>query len=264
LSQQDGPPGDRQPTGGTDNQEAVFQLTAGCVEFDGVHVLHHLDLSIMAGSFTALLGANGSGKSTLVRVLLGLQPLAHGHLRVYGQPLASFRDWSRLAFVPQRLPVASGVPVSVREMVASSRIGPRTRWHHRSRSEAKACADALELVGLYERRLDRFDTLSGGQQRRVMVARALAGGAEVLVLDEPTAGVDLVNQKGLADVLGLLTDKTVILVAHGLGPMAPLVTRTIVLANGAVAYDGATAPPGWIDVHHHSDGTPPAPTILEG
>lgn len=242
----------------------VFDLHAGCVEFDGVHVLDHLDLQIQPGSFTALLGANGSGKSTLVRVLLGLQPLAHGSLRVYGQPLSSFRDWHRIGFVPQRLPAATGVPVSVREMVASSWIGPRTRWAFRGRAAARACAESLELVGLLDRRLDRFDTLSGGQQRRVMVARALAGGAEVLVMDEPTAGVDLANQRRLAEVLGQLSDKTVIMVAHGLGPMAPLVNRTILLSSGEITYDGATPPAGWIDVHHHSDEAPPAPTILEG
>lgn len=242
----------------------VFELTAGCVEFDGVHVLDHLNLTIAEGSFVALLGANGSGKSTLVRTLLGLTPLAHGQLRIYGQPLARFRDWYRVAFVPQRLPAATGVPISVREMVSSTRIGPRTRWQRLSRADRDADIAALELVGLADRRHDRFDTLSGGQQRRVMVARALAGGAQTLVLDEPTSGVDLANQQRLSEVLGQLPGHTVLMVAHGLGPMAPLVTRTVLLERGQITYDSPNPPPDWIDVHHHSDGTPPAPTILEG
>lgn len=242
----------------------VFDLRAACVEFDGVHVLDHLDLQVTPGSFVALLGPNGSGKSTLVRSMLGLQPLAHGHLRICGQPLASFRAWEGIGFVPQRLPAATGVPISVREMVASSRIGPHTRWRRRSHAEAAACAQALERVGLADRRADRFDTLSGGQQRRVMVARALAGGAHTLVLDEPTAGVDTANQQRLAQVLGDLQGHTVVMVAHGLGPMAPLVTRTILLDRGRIVYDSPTPPPNWIDEHHHSDVIPPAPAIMEG
>jgi zinc transport system ATP-binding protein len=243
---------------------AIFDLRAACVEFDGAHILDHLDLEVAPGSFVALLGANGSGKSTLIRAMLGLQPLAHGHLRICGQPLAQFRAWHQIGFVPQRLPAATGVPVSVGEMVASGGIGPHNRWRRRSHAEAAACLAALEQVGLVERRLDRFDTLSGGQQRRVMVARALAGGAHTLVLDEPTAGVDRANHHRLAEILGSLTGHTIVMVAHGLGPMAPLVTRTILLDRGRIVYDSPTPPPDWIDVHHHSDVIPPAPAIMEG
>lgn len=241
----------------------AFELVGGCVEFDGVHIFNHLDLRIEQGSFVALLGANGSGKTTLVRALLGLQQLSHGQVLVHGTPLARFRDWRRIAFVPQRLPVATGVPISVGEMVASGRIGPATRWRPMSRADRAACLTALDTVGLAERRHDRMDTLSGGQQRRVMVARALAAGADTLVLDEPTAGVDLANQNRLATTLGQLHHVTVLMVAHGLGPMAPLVTRAIVLEQGRVVHDGATAPEGWTDVHHHNDGDV-EPTILEG
>lgn len=241
----------------------VFEMVGGCVEFDGVHVFNHLDLQIHAGEFVALLGANGSGKTTLVRALLGLQPLSHGSVRIHGVPVERFRDWQRVTFVPQRLPAATGVPISVVEMVASSRISPRTRLRPSRRADKAAVMVALDRVGLLERRHDRLDHLSGGQQRRVMVARALAEGSDTLVLDEPTAGVDLANQNRLADTLGSLAGHTIILVAHGLGAMAHLVTRAIVLEHGRVIHDGPSAPPGWADVHHHDDGDEP-PTMLEG
>ena len=241
----------------------VFEMDGGCVEFDGVHVFNHLDLRIEPGSFVALLGANGSGKTTLVRSLLGLQPLSHGHIQVHGEPLGRFRDWQRIGYVPQRLPAATGVPVSVGELVGSGLIGPRSRFRRHTREERAGANAALEAVGLVERRDDRVDALSGGQQRRVMVARALAGGADTLVLDEPTAGVDLANQQRLAEILATLGDRTVILVAHGLGSMASLVTRAIVLDRGRVIHDGPSAPPGWVDVHHHNDGDLP-PTLMEG
>ena len=241
----------------------TFRMLQGCVEFDGVHIFNHIDLSIGAGSFVALLGANGSGKTTLVRALLGLQPLSHGSIEINGVPLSHYRDWQRIGFVPQRLPGATGIPISVAELVGSARISPRTRFARRSRSDRDATLAALEMVGLADRRNDRLDTLSGGQQRRAMVARALALGADTLVLDEPTAGVDLAHQQRLAELLGTLTGQTVILVAHGLGAMAELVTRAIVLENGQVIHDGPTAPAGWVDIHHDSDGAEP-PTLLEG
>lgn len=241
----------------------AFEMLGGCVEFDGQHVFNHLDLQIGRGSFLALLGANGSGKTTLVRALLGLQPLSHGTIRIHGTPLGRFTDWQRIAYVPQRLPAATGIPISVGEVVASGRVGPRSRWRPPRRSDREAVRDALEQVGLAGRRHDRLDTLSGGQQRRVMVARALAEGSDTLVLDEPTAGVDLANQQRLAEILGQLPGRTVILVAHGLGAMAGLVSRAIVLEQGRVIHDGPSAPAGWADVHHHNDGDVP-PTMLEG
>lgn len=240
--------------------DPTFELTGGCVEFDGVRIIDNVDLAIEPGSFVVLLGANGSGKTTLVRAMLGLLPLAAGTARIHGVPVGRFRDWRRITMVPQRLPAATGVPINVTEVVGSARFGPRTRLRGLDRT---AAVTALEQVGLADRARDRFDTLSGGQQRRVMVARALCAGSDTLVLDEPTAGVDLVNQQRLAETLAGLHGVTVVMVAHGLGSVAPLVTRAIVLEAGRVVHDGPSAPAGWTDVHHHDEG-PSTPGLLEG
>lgn len=242
----------------------VFELVDGTVAFDGIPVLHDVSVRVEPGSFVALLGANGSGKTTLVRALLGLQPLAAGRALIYGQPLDRFRDWHRVAFVPQHLHAASGVPVSALELVASAGVSPRTRWRRDRRAMRAAALAALDLVGLADRRNARLDTLSGGQHRRVMIARALAEGADALVLDEPMAGVDLANQQALAEILGTVArqGRTIVMVAHGLGTVADLVTRAIVLESGRVIHDGPRAPEGWADLFHHSEGTPP-PTILD-
>jgi zinc transport system ATP-binding protein len=239
----------------------TFQVVEACVEFDRNRIIDNLDLTIEPGSFVVLLGANGSGKTTLVRAMLGLQPLAAGRALVHGVPVGRFRDWQRITMVPQRLPAATGVPVSVLEVVGSARFSPRTRLRTLDRA---AVAEALALVGLADRVWDRFDTLSGGQQRRVMVARALCAGSDTLVLDEPTAGVDLANQQRLAQILADLHGVTVVMVAHGLGPFAGLVTRAIVLEDGRIIHDGPAAPAGWTDVHHHDDGDTAAPGLLEG
>ncbi len=107
-------------------------------------------------------------------------------------------------------------------------------------ADRRAIAEAIDLVGLSDRARDGVGQLSGGQQQRVLIARALAGEPELFILDEPTAGVDLPNQQVLADALAALKARgaTIVLVAHELGPLAPLIDRTVVMRNGRIAYDG--------------------------
>jgi zinc transport system ATP-binding protein len=109
-----------------------------------------------------------------------------------------------------------------------------------------------------------MDTLSGGQQRRVMIARALAIGADALVLDEPFAGVDLAHQQSLADLLASLTEHTIVMVSHGLGTISHLVTRALVLDEGRLIHDGPSVPDHWADIAHHSSGHRTPPKILGG
>ena len=249
-------------------------VSRACVTFDGECVVDEVTLTIEPGEFVAVLGENGAGKTTLMRALLGLTPLSHGSVVLHGVPVDSFRDWDRIGYVPQRLLSAGAVPMSVHEVVASARWGPRSRWKLRGRADQQAERDALETVGLWDRRDDRLDTLSGGQQRRVLIARALATGADTFVLDEPTAGIDSESQARLAAALRTLRDdgRTVLLVTHELGPLADLATRAIVLGrgtHGSVRFDG---PPRREDLaHHHAwhhseelGPIDPAPRILEG
>jgi zinc transport system ATP-binding protein len=243
---------------------SVFRMQSGTVAFDGVPVFEQVDLAIERGSFVVLLGPNGSGKTTLVRALLGLQPLTSGTVQIEGVPLARYRDWQHITFVPQRIPAATGVPVSALEMVRSARISPQSRLRPAHRADNRIALDALAAVGLAERRHARMDTLSGGQQRRVMIARSLAEESDILVLDEPFAGVDLASQQSLARLLGTLHGRTIIMVSHGLGAIADLVTRAIVLDHGRIVHDGATAPEHWSDVSHHSSDERTPPSLLEG
>ena len=220
---------------------AVVEVRDGGVLLGGRPVLRGIDLTVRAGEVVALLGANGSGKSTLVRSLLGLVPLRRGQVALFGTPLENFSDWRRIGFVPQRTTATSGVPASVREVVAAGRLAHRRVLQPARAVDRRAVTDALEAVGLADRADDGVSTLSGGQQQRVLVARALAGEPELLVLDEPTAGVDLASQQQLATVLAALLARgtTVLLVAHELGPLAPLIGRSVVMRDGRVAYDGA-------------------------
>lgn len=217
------------------------ELRDVAVALAGRPVLRHVDVRVEAGELIAVMGANGSGKSTLVRTMLGLWPVTGGSALLFGTPVPEFRDWRRVGFVPQRTGAASGVPASVAEVVASGRLSRRRPFAPRSRADRAAVARALADVGLADRARDAIATLSGGQQQRVLIARALAGEPDLIVLDEPTAGVDLPHQQALAESLSTLAGRgaTVVLVAHELGPLASLVDRAVVMRDGRVAYDGA-------------------------
>jgi zinc transport system ATP-binding protein len=254
---------------------AVITTQRACVTFDGDCVVDEVEMHVRAGEFIAVLGDNGAGKTTLMRALLGLVPLSHGSVDIHGVPLGRFREWQRIAYVPQRLLGSSSVPVSVLEAVRAARLRP-FRIGPLSREDRDRVQRALEQVGLWDRRHDRLDTLSGGQQRRVMLARALASDADLFILDEPTAGVDAENQRRLADILRDLRDggATILLVTHELGPLANLVSRVILMTHpehtdehrggqhddhhGSIAYDG---PPSGLrhgadwqwQSHHHED-----------
>ena len=231
----------------------LVEATGLTVAIAGRPVLRGVDLVIRKGEFVALMGPNGSGKSTLVRALTGLRPLTGGSVRIFGSDVAELDGRDRIGFVPQRATAAGGVPASVREVVASGRLTRRRFLRLPSRADRRAVDDALAVVGLAERGNDSVSTLSGGQQQRVLIARALVGEPELFFLDEPTAGVDLPSQQALATALGTLSERgaTVVLVAHELGPLAPLVERAVVMRDGRVAHDGAPVGDEAADAHHH-------------
>jgi zinc transport system ATP-binding protein len=231
--------------------EPVVEVRGAVVAYDGRPALRGVDLSVDPGEVVAVLGANGSGKSTLVRAALGLAPLAAGSVRLFGTPLDRFRDRQRIGYVPQRLGASSGIPATVREVVRAGLLARRGFARLPRRGEAHALAGALAAVGLSDREHHEVGTLSGGQQQRVLIARALAGQPDLLILDEPTAGVDAGSQAAFAGTVELLLEHgvTILLVAHELGPMAPLIQRAVVLSGGRIVHDGAVPTPAG----HHAD-----------
>jgi zinc transport system ATP-binding protein len=243
-------------------------MIGGQVSLDRRQVLRGIDLTVKPGEVVAVLGANGSGKSTLIRALLGLIPMTGGTTLLYDTPPARFREWWRIGYVPQRLSVGGGVPTTIREVVASGRIARQRRLRRTGAADREATDRALAVVGMTDRASDPVQALSGGQQQRVLIARALAGEPDTFVMDEPTAGVDSESQQLLADTLSGLVDqgKTVLLVAHELGPLESLITRAVVLRDGFVCHDGPPpravgthALPGHDHVHPHCAETPVGP-----
>ncbi|MEU7752771.1 metal ABC transporter ATP-binding protein [Micromonospora sp. NPDC049101] len=229
----------------------VITVEHGVVGYDGRPVLRDISLTVTAGEVVAVLGANGSGKSTLIRAVLGLVPFSAGSVTLFDRPLRRFRQWERIGYVPQRLGAGGGVPATVREVVASGRLARRGVLRPPGRADRAAVDAALLAVGLADRAGDPVATLSGGQQQRTLIARALAGHPELLVLDEPTAGVDAASQEAFADALRdfVAGGGTVLLVAHELGPLRPVISRAVVVHEGRIAHDGAVPDPAG----HHAE-----------
>jgi zinc transport system ATP-binding protein len=216
----------------------VLQAHDVSVELGGLPVLRGVDLAVRPGEVVALLGGNGSGKSTLVRALLGLVPLSRGSVELFGNPLRRFRSWRDVGYVPQRS-AAAPAGAKVREVVASGRLARRRPFAPPRASDRAAVAQALAAVDLTDRAADDLAVLSGGQQQRVLIARALATGPRLLVLDEPTAGVDLAHQEVLTAVIADLVagGTAVLVVLHEVGGLGTLVDRGVVLREGRVALD---------------------------
>ncbi|MGW7618304.1 metal ABC transporter ATP-binding protein [Streptomyces antimycoticus] len=247
-----------------------ISLRGATATLGGRPVLRGIDLSVRRGEVVALLGANGSGKSTAVRSIVGQVPLSGGELVLFGTPRRRFRDWARIGYVPQRTTAASGVPATVREVVSAGRLA-RRRFGPPRKADRAAVQRALELVGMADRARDPVSALSGGQHQRVLIARALAGEPELLIMDEPMAGVDLASQEILAGTLReqVAAGATVLLVLHELGPLEPLIDRAVVLRDGCVVHDGPPpkavgqhALPGHDHVHPHA--APDAEPIRTG
>ncbi|MFD4240656.1 metal ABC transporter ATP-binding protein [Streptomyces sp. NPDC058525] len=240
--------------------QPVISLRGATASLGSRPVLRGIDLTVRRGEVVALLGANGSGKSTAVRAIVGQVPLTEGSLSLFGTDFKRFRDWSRIGYVPQRTTAAGGVPATVREVVSAGRLA-RTRFGLLRKADRAAVDRALALVDMDGYAGVSVNALSGGQHQRVLIARALAGEPELLLMDEPMAGVDLANQEVLANALReqVAVGSTVLLVLHELGPLEPLIDRAVVLRDGCVVHDGPPpeavgqhALPGHDHVHPHA------------
>jgi zinc transport system ATP-binding protein len=240
---------------------SVVRVGHAAVAYDGRAVLQDVSLDVARGDVVAVLGANGSGKSTLIRTILGLVPLADGEIELFGTLQRRFRQWERIGYVPQRMGAGSGVPATVGEVVSSGRLARRGIFKPPRAADRAAVRAALAYVGLADRIGDPVATLSGGQQQRTLIARALAGQPDLLILDEPTAGVDAASQDAFAATLTTFQRRggTILLVAHELGPLEPLIDRCVVVHDGRIGHAGAVpapaghhAGPGHDHVHPHA------------
>jgi zinc transport system ATP-binding protein len=197
-------------------KKTVVELSQVDFAYDGPRVLEDITLTVQEGDFLGVVGPNGSGKTTLLKIILGLLHPLKGRVRVFGQTPERARHL--VSYVPQHADLDASFPISVTDVVLIGRLGKAPvlgRYGKRDRQAAEEAMREAEIEALRHR---RFGTLSGGQKQRVLMARALAGKPELLLLDEPTASIDGRVEQGIYELLKKLNEKvTIILVSHDLG-----------------------------------------------
>ena len=220
----------------------------------GVHVLENVDLQIGEGEFVAIAGPNGGGKTTLVRIVLGLEQPSEGEALLYGEPAHRFSRRRALGYLAQRSELGGDAPATVREVVSAGRLAAGGLVGPLRRRDRELVSEAIERVALGDVADTPVRTLSGGMQQRAFIAKALAGGPSLLVLDEPTTGVAVESQDSLAALLSRLHSDlgvTVLYVSHEFGAVERFVER-LVLVRRTIVFDGAPRelPGVWHDPSH--------------
>lgn len=202
---------------------------------NGLTALKDASFEVPTGSICALVGVNGSGKSTLFKAIMGFAPLARGTVELRGQPARAALRQNLVAYVPQNEEIDWNFPVLVEDVVMMGRYGHMNFLRIPRRADREAVAEALERVGMSEYRSRQIGELSGGQKKRVFLARALAQDAQVILLDEPFTGVDVKTEARIVDLLRTLRDegRVMLVSTHNLGSVPQfcdwvvLIKRTI-------------------------------------
>jgi len=215
-------------------REIAVQFNSVSFSYSDVPVLENISFHIHQGEFAALVGPNGSGKTTVLKLILGLEQPAAGHISLFGASsgrtqAAAWRN--RLGYVPQQPPTDRMFPISVRDVVRMGLLGSSQGY---SPSARPAAGKAMEQAGIADLAAKPWRALSGGQRRRVLVARALAAQPELLILDEPTANMDEESEGRLFETLGNLKGRTTILiVTHDMDFVSSLTGRVLCLGDTA-------------------------------
>jgi len=221
--------------------DSIIELKNVSFKYNDKLVLDQINLNINRGSFIGLVGPNGGGKTTLIKIILGLIKPDQGSVNILHQPISEFKDWNRIGFVSQKAnSFNKGFPATVFEVVSmglTAKIGYFKFFtkHHRAQ-----VLHAIKQVGMEDYAHENIGQLSGGQQQRVFIARALVSEPELLILDEPTVGVDFKNVEHFYQLLHRLNIEqkiTLLLVTHDTGVMTKYATD-IVCLNQTLHFHG--------------------------
>ena len=214
----------------------LLEVEGVSVSFSRRRILDRVSFSVRAGQFTGLIGANGAGKTTLLRVILGLQRPDAGRVVVFGRPQGT-RQRS-IGYVPQKIALDPDMPLRARDLVALGIDGHRFGVPLPSKQRRDAVAEMLHAVDAERFADTRVGLLSGGEQQRVLIAHALVGRPQLLLLDEPLANLDLRSGQEVVTLLHRIADEqkiAILLSAHEMNPLLPVMDRIVYLAGGRAA-----------------------------
>ena len=216
--------------------QPLLEVRDASVSVNGRDIVRDVNFSINHGEFTGLIGSNGAGKTTLFRVILGLQDHASGKVLVHGEPIS--RANRSIGYVPQKVLFDPDLPIRARDLVALGADGQRYGLRRRTRALHDAVDEMLDAVDARAFADRRVGGLSGGEQQRVLIAHALIGRPELLLLDEPLANLDPGSVEEIIALLHRVSQQqrvAILLSAHEMNPLLPVMDRVIYVANGHVA-----------------------------
>jgi zinc transport system ATP-binding protein len=224
-----------------DNEQLIIDIRGLSYRYEREYVLEDIHLPVPKGSFLGIVGPNGSGKSTLLKLILGLLKKQQGEILLFGQEISRFKDWEKIGFVSQKAnSFNSGFPATVFEVVKSGLTKKIGLFHYLKKEHREQIHNAIESVGLLPLIKRNIGELSGGQQQRVFIARALVSQPQLLILDEPTVGVDAQHVQEFYEMLADLNQKlgiTLLLVTHDIGTITDKVTHVACL-NKNLSFHG--------------------------
>ena len=225
-----------------------MQVKPSCVECSRIsfsyghehQVLNDVSFIIRQGDYVGIIGPNGGGKTTLIKIIAGLITPAQGTVSIYGQPVSNGRDYSLIGYVPQRIATAEHFfPATVEEIVESGRTSKTGLFRKLNAEDRTAIGKAMEVADVSSFRHRLIGSLSGGERQRVFIARALAAEPKILILDEPTVGVDSAVKEKFERFLTQLNEKsniTIILISHDINVIAEQVHYVLCLNNRLVCH----------------------------
>lgn len=219
-----------------DNARSAIQVSNLTVSYGPKPALLDVSLSIEPGLLIGVIGPNGAGKSTFIKAILGFVKRDMGSVTIQG--IAAEKAKGRVAYVPQRGAVDWDFPIRVKEVAMMGRYGHVPWYRDPSEQDWQIVDEALDMVRMSEFKNRQIGQLSGGQQQRVFMARALAQGAEILLLDEPFAGVDAATERAILDVLenAKASGRTLVVVHHDLATAGEYFDRLILIKQRLYAY----------------------------
>ncbi len=219
----------------TDEPAVVFRNVS--IAYDGGIALESIDFEVRKGEFLGIIGPNGGGKTTLLKAVLGLLRPSTGEIVVLGQSPEKARP--RIGYVPQTSLFERHFPIDVWNVVMMGRLNRLGIFKRPSETDKAKVKEVLDFIGLFDLRRRKIGSLSGGQIQKAMVARAIAGEPELLLLDEPTSSFDLRSEKSLFDLLSSLNEKmTILMVSHDIGAVSSHVT-TLACLNRRLYHHGS-------------------------
>lgn len=226
-----------------ENEPMSIEIQNLSFRYEHEYVLEDINLQIEKGSFLGIVGPNGSGKSTLLKLILGLIKKQKGEIKLFGEDINRFKNWEKIGYVSQKAnSFNTGFPATVYEVVKSGLTKKLGLFHYMKKEDHEKVKAAIDSVGMLRFSKRNIGELSGGQQQRVFIARALVSDPQLLILDEPTVGVDAENVHSFYEMLGKLNKKmgiTLILVTHDIGTITDKVTHVACL-NKHLYFHGNT------------------------